>query len=35
MGIVITYHGSNDPTCNAHKNVGARYTGQNTVCVVL
>ena len=28
MGIMITYHGYNNPVNNAHKNVGAHYTRQ-------
>ena len=31
MGMMITYHGCNNPVYNAHKNVGAHYTRQNTV----
>ena len=35
MGIMITDHGYNNwynnPVYNAHKNVGAHYTWQNTV----
>ena len=31
MGIFIIYHGYNDPVYNAHKNVSAPYTWQNTV----
>ena len=31
MGIMIAYHGYNNPAWNAHKNVCARYTQQNTV----
>ena len=31
MGIMITYHGFNNPMYNAHQNVGVRYTWQNAV----
>ena len=31
MGIMITYHGYNNPIYNAHKNMGAHYTWQNPV----
>ena len=31
MGILIIYHGYNNPMYNVHKNMSAHYTQQNTV----
>ena len=30
MGIMITYHGYNNPLYNMHRKVGVHYTQQNT-----
>ena len=34
MGVMITYHGYNNPTYNAHINEGVHYTQQNMVVLI-